>query len=76
MTTLEIKVLYTIATVLIMFSGVPIGFVIETVYFMPISQVLIVAENVYSEFNNFSLLTIPLFIFVGASIDVSKAGSK
>ncbi len=81
MSTLEIGILYTIATVLIMFSGVPIAFAVGTValifmfVFMPMSQVLIVAENIYSELNNFTLLTIPLFIFMGASIGKSKAGS-
>lgn len=81
MSTLEIGILYTIATVLIMFSGVPIAFAVGTValifmfVFMPMSQVLIVAESIYSELNNFTLLTIPLFIFMGAAIGKSKAGS-
>jgi len=79
--TLEIGLLYTLATILIMFSGVPIAFAVGIValvfmfIFMPTSQVLIVAESIYSELNNFTLLTIPLFIFMGAAIGKSKAGS-
>lgn len=81
MSTLEIGLLYTIATILIMFSGVPIAFAVGIValvfmfVFMPMSQVLIVAESIYSELNNFTLLTIPLFIFMGAAIGKSRAGS-
>lgn len=81
MSTLEIGLLYTLATILIMFSGVPIAFAVGIValvfmfIFMPTSQVLIVAESIYSELNNFTLLTIPLFIFMGAAIGKSKAGS-
>ncbi len=81
MSSLEIGLLYTIATVVVMFSGVPIAFAVGTValifmfIFMPTSQVMIVAENIYSELNNFTLLTIPLFIFMGAAIGKSKAGS-
>lgn len=81
MSTLEIGLLYTVATVLIMFSGVPISFAVGTValifmfIFMPTSQVFIVAENIYSELNNFTLLTIPLFIFMGAAIGKSKASA-
>jgi len=81
MNTLEIGILYTVATVLIMFSGVPIAFAVGIValifmfIFMPFSQVLIVAESIYSELNNFTLLTIPLFIFMGAAIGKSRAGS-
>lgn len=81
MSTLEIGLLYTLATVLIMFSGVPIAFAVGIValvfmfIFMPTSQVMIVAESIYSELNNFTLLTIPLFIFMGAAIGKSRAGS-
>ncbi len=81
MSTLEIGLLYTIATIIIMFSGVPIAFAVGIValvfmfIFMPTSQVLIVAESIYSELNNFTLLTIPLFIFMGAAIGKSRAGS-
>lgn len=81
MSTLEIGLLYTLVTILIMFSGVPIAFAVGIValifmfIFMPTSQVLIVAESIYSELNNFTLLTIPLFIFMGAAIGKSRAGS-
>jgi tripartite ATP-independent transporter DctM subunit len=34
-----------------------------------------VAETIYSELNNFTLLTIPLFIMMGAAIGKSRAGS-
>lgn len=81
MTTMQIGILYTVATVLLMFSGVPIAFAVGTValvfmfIFMPASQVLIVAETIFSELNNFTLLTIPLFILMGSAIGKSRAGS-
>jgi tripartite ATP-independent transporter DctM subunit len=45
------------------------------VLFMPAAQIHIVAETIYSELNNFTLLTIPLFIMMGAAIGKSRAGS-
>jgi tripartite ATP-independent transporter DctM subunit len=81
MSEFRIGLLYTAATLLFMFSGMPIAFAVGSValmfmlIFMPASQIHIVAETIYSELNNFTLLTIPLFIMMGAAIGKSRAGS-
>lgn len=81
MSELQIGLLYTAATFLFMFSGMPIAFAVGGVallfmlVFMPAAQIRIVAETIYSELNNFTLLTIPLFILMGAAIGKSRAGS-
>jgi tripartite ATP-independent transporter DctM subunit len=80
-TELQVGLLYTAATFLFMFSGMPIAFAVGGVAllfmlaFMPLAQIHIVAETIYSELNNFTLLTIPLFIMMGAAIGKSRAGS-
>lgn len=81
MSELQVGLLYAAATFLFMFSGMPIAFAVGgvallfMVLFMPAAQIHIVAETIYSELNNFTLLTIPLFIMMGASIGKSRAGS-
>ena len=81
MSTMTLGVLYALATFLFLFSGMPIAFAVGSVallfmfFFMPPAQVMIVAETVYSELNNFTLLTIPLFILMGAAIGKSRAGA-
>ena len=81
MSELQVGLLYTAATFLFMFSGMPIAFAVGGVallfmlVFMPAAQIRIVAETIYSELNNFTLLTIPLFILMGAAIGKSRAGS-
>ncbi|MEY4730726.1 MAG: hypothetical protein RL020_1884 [Pseudomonadota bacterium] len=81
MTTLQIGLLYAATTFLFLFSGMPIAFAVGSValifmfIFMPASNVAIVAETIYSELDNFTLLTIPLFILMGAAIGKSRAGS-
>ena len=42
--------------------------------FMPAANVAVVAETIYSELDNFTLLTIPLFVLMGAAIGKSRAG--
>jgi C4-dicarboxylate transporter, DctM subunit len=81
MSTLQIGGLYALATFAFLFSGMPIAFAIGSValvfmfLFMPVVQIDIVAETIYSELNSFTLLTIPLFILMGAAIGKSRAGS-
>lgn len=80
MSVLQIGLLYGAATFLLLFSGMPIAFAVGTValafmfFFMPGAQIQIVAETIYSELNSFTLLTIPLFILMGAAIGKSRAG--
>src|ERR1035437_458227 len=80
MTTLEIGLLYGGATLIILFSGVPIAFALGTVAtifmigFMPHASLDTIAQNVYEEMASITLLTIPLFILKGAAIGKSSAG--
>jgi tripartite ATP-independent transporter DctM subunit len=81
MSTMQIGLLYAGATFAFLFSGMPIAFALGTValvfmyFFMPPVQLAIVAETIYSELNSFTLLTIPLFILMGAAIGKSPAGN-
>ncbi|HWU97803.1 MAG TPA: TRAP transporter large permease [Oxalicibacterium sp.] len=72
--------LYGIATLIIMFSGMPIAFALGLVavvfmyFFMPGSSLDTVTQNVYEEMASITLLAIPLFILKGAAIGKSRAG--
>jgi C4-dicarboxylate transporter, DctM subunit len=76
----QIGVAYCVATLLIMFSGMPIAFALGTValvfmvLFMPAASVDTIAQNVYEELANVIILAIPLFILKGAAIGRSNAG--
>ena len=78
MSLLAIGLLYGGATLVALFSGVPIAFALGTVavgfmvFFMPGSSVGTVAQNVYEEMASITLLTIPLFILKGAAIGKSE----
>src|SRR3989449_1548298 len=80
MTTLAIGLLYAAATLVVMFSGMPIAFAlgaVATVFmiaFMPPGSVDTIAQNVYEEMASITLLSIPLFILKGAAIGRSPAG--
>jgi len=80
MSTGFIGVLYGLATVVMLFSGMPIAFAlggVATVFmmiFMPAASVDTIAQNVYEELASITLLTIPLFILKGAAIGKSRAG--
>ncbi len=81
MTTLQTGALFGIATFVALFSGMPIAFAVGGVallfmlVFMPPETVGLVAETIYSELDNFVLLTIPLFVLMGAAIGKSRAGA-
>jgi C4-dicarboxylate transporter, DctM subunit len=78
---LDIGLLYGAATLIVLFSGMPIAFALGTVaisfmlLFMPAASLDTVAQNVYEEMASITLLTIPLFILKGAAIGKSKAGA-
>ena len=80
MSTLEIGLLYGGTTFARLFSGMPIAFAVGAVAlvfmfaFMPAANISVVAETIYSELDNFTLLTIPLFVLMGAAIGKSRAG--
>src|SRR5580704_5764289 len=81
MSALSVGALYGGVTLLVLFAGVPIAFALGAVavafmlVFMPLSALGIVAQNVYQEIANITLLTIPLFILKGAAIGRSRAGA-
>lgn len=80
MSELAIGLLYGAATLLVMFSGMPIAFALGTVaivfmyFFMPSAALDTVTQNVYEEMASITLLSIPLFIMKGAAIGKSRAG--
>ena len=81
MSVLQIGIFYGIATFVLLFSGMPIAFAVGTValafmyFFMPAINLWQVAEIIYGELDNFTLLTIPLFVLMGAAIGKSRAGT-
>lgn len=80
MSELTLGALYGVATLVIMFSGMPIAFALGVVavsfmyFFMPASSLDTVTQNVYEEMASITLLSIPLFILKGAAIGKSPAG--
>ena len=80
MSTGTIGLLYGIATLAVMFSGMPIAFglgavaVVFMAVFMPHAALDTVTQNVYEEMSSITLLAIPLFILKGAAIGRSRAG--
>ena len=68
MTVGTIGLLYGVATLLVMFAGMPIAFALGAVatifmiFFMPSGSVDTIAQNVYEEMASITLLSIPLFI--------------
>ena len=80
MSALTLGVMYGVATLTVMFSGMPIAFALGTVavsfmyFFMPAASLDTVTQNVYEEMASITLLSIPLFILKGAAIGKSPAG--
>ena len=80
MSELTLGALYGGATLIVMFSGMPIAFALGVVavsfmyFFMPASSLDTVTQNVYEEMASITLLSIPLFILKGAAIGKSPAG--
>src|SRR5471032_2571001 len=80
MTPLGTGLLYGGATLVALFSGIPIAFALGGVavlfmaFFMPGASLDTVTQNVYEEMASITLLSIPLFILKGAAIGRSRAG--
>src|SRR6267154_1905601 len=80
MPVLGIGISYGIATLVAMFSGMPIAFALGAVavvfmgIYMPAASLDTVTQNVYEEMASITLLSIPLFILKGAAIGKSRAG--
>jgi tripartite ATP-independent transporter DctM subunit len=81
MSTGAIGLLYGAVTLVLLFSGMPIAFALGLsalafmAIFMPTANLWSVAETMYAELDNFTLLTIPLFVLMGAAIGKTRAGS-
>lgn len=81
MATAQIGLLYGAVTLVLLFSGMPIAFALGLsalgfmAVFMPPANLSGVAEVLFSELDNFTLLTIPLFVLMGAAIGKTRAGS-
>ena len=81
MSVLQVGLLYGGATLLAMFSGMPIAFALGLVatgfmmVFMPAAALDTVTQNVYEEMSSITLLSIPLFILQGSAIGRSRAGA-
>ncbi len=79
MGTLELGLLYLGVTLVLLFSGMPIAFALGAsalgfmYFFMPPMNLEMLAETLYGELDNFTLLTIPLFIIMGSAIGKTRA---
>ena len=77
----QIGLLYGAVTFVLLFSGMPIAFALGLsalafmAIFMPTANLWSVAETMYAELDNFTLLTIPLFVLMGAAIGKTRAGA-
>jgi C4-dicarboxylate transporter, DctM subunit len=73
-------VIVTLIALVFLFSGMPIAFglgassLVAMFLFMDRYQISMVAETVYEGVNDFGLLSIPLFIFMGMIAALTKAG--
>ncbi len=80
MTETQIGILLLVVTLVVLFSGLPIawGLTLIAVAFLAIFEgptaLGIVAITFMDEISSFALLTIPLFVLLGAAIGVSAAG--
>jgi len=77
----SIGVLYIGSALLLLLSGIPIAFALGgvavafMVLLMPPANVQIIAETLFSELNNFTLLAIPLFILMGSVVGKTRAAA-
>jgi tripartite ATP-independent transporter DctM subunit len=72
--------LVLIATLLMLMSGVPVAFglgavaIVFLVIFHGFDSLRVVAETFYGGLNDFTLVSIPMFVMMGAAIGTSPAG--
>jgi C4-dicarboxylate transporter DctM subunit len=80
MNELQIGLLIVVVTTAVLFSGFPIawGLALVSIVFLLAfkgpASLAVVATQFMDELNSFALLTIPLFVLLGAAIGVSAAG--
>ncbi|HEY4038421.1 MAG TPA: TRAP transporter large permease [Burkholderiaceae bacterium] len=81
MSTGAVGTAYGLATLLLMFTGMPIAFalgataILFMLALMPAAALDVVTQNVYEEIASITLLSIPLFILKGAAIGRTRAGA-
>ncbi|MEP7068038.1 MAG: TRAP transporter large permease [Usitatibacter sp.] len=80
MNELQIGLLIVIVTLVVLFSGFPIawGLVLVSVGFLVafkgVGSLAVIATQFMDELNSFAMVTIPLFVLLGAAVGVSAAG--
>jgi TRAP-type mannitol/chloroaromatic compound transport system permease large subunit len=68
------------ATILLLFSGVPVAFglgavsIVFLAIFQGVDALHVVAETFWSGLDEFTLVSIPMFVMMGAAIGSSPAG--
>src|SRR5436309_10180959 len=73
-------VIVLVATILLLFTGVPVAFglgaisILFLVLFQGIDSLRVVAETFWSGLDEFTLVSIPMFVMMGAAIGSSPAG--
>jgi len=78
---MELGILVAVVLILVLLSGAPVAFSLGIValgflvIFEGPSSLEIVAETLFGGLNEFALLSIPMFILMGAAIASSRAGS-
>ena len=81
MSPMELGILVAVVLILVLLSGAPVAFALGFVavgfllIFEGLSSMQIVAETLFGGLNEFALLSIPMFILMGAAIASSRAGS-
>jgi C4-dicarboxylate transporter DctM subunit len=81
MNPLLIGAIVLLIALVLLFSGMPIAFALGVTslmamfLFMDAYQILVLAETVFEGVNDFSMLSIPLFIFMGMIAALTRAGS-
>jgi C4-dicarboxylate transporter, DctM subunit len=77
---LQIGLLIVVVTTIVLFSGFPIawGLALVSVAFLLIfkgpGSLAVIATQFMDELNSFAMVTIPLFVLLGAAVGVSAAG--
>ena len=70
-----------VVTVLVFMTGAPVAFALGAigiaflVIFQGVSSLGVAAETLYSGLHDFTLVSIPMFVMMGAAIGSSPAGS-
>lgn len=81
MSELQIGAILLVVTLAVLFSGLPIawGLALVSIVFLALfggqGALATLAITMMGELSSFALLTIPLFILLGASVGVSRAGA-